>query len=232
VNIPELERILEQNHVPSRYYSFEGAGGGDCYALELLSGQWTLSYYDDRGNREKKGVFATEDQGCLALFEQLKTMVSWPIRLDPPPLSSTFPMVAEFLEGQRGLFERRGLSFKSQVIDNRLGGGDVLREGQALRFEYVNRGLSLRLFLSFIESRDRRGFSAVLTNGAHQRLRLRDFLAARGYTSQVLLFDYPYGVMELRDYLPRFAVMLDQVFSDPLRPILNGEAWESPSAGR
>ena len=71
----DLQMIFDQNGVPTSYYSFRGAGGGDCYALEFLDNCWTLSYYDERGFRLHKGTYPSEDEGCRAMFAAVAEMV-------------------------------------------------------------------------------------------------------------------------------------------------------------
>jgi hypothetical protein len=71
----ELQTILDRNNVPTKYYSFDGAGGGDVWALERLDPGWSLSYYDQRGEREENVVLATEEEGCLALFDRLARVI-------------------------------------------------------------------------------------------------------------------------------------------------------------
>ena len=75
MNCKELEQVFERNTVPTRFYTFGGSRGGDCYALESTESEWTLAYYDDRGSREVVGVFDNEDDGCRALFDAIKDMV-------------------------------------------------------------------------------------------------------------------------------------------------------------
>jgi hypothetical protein len=71
----DLKELYLRSNVPSDYYSFCGAGGGDCYALEVLDGCWNLSYYDQRGTREEKGTYPDEDAGCRAMFAAVAEMV-------------------------------------------------------------------------------------------------------------------------------------------------------------
>ena len=71
----DLQQVFERNEVLTRFYTFGGAGGGNCFALERSNAGWTLAYYDDRGSREEEAVFDTEDKGCRALFDRVKQMV-------------------------------------------------------------------------------------------------------------------------------------------------------------
>ncbi len=71
----ELAKIFERNQVPEWYYSFYGAGRGDCFALELSEDKWILSYYTERGGRMEEGTFATEADGCEAMFDAIVGMV-------------------------------------------------------------------------------------------------------------------------------------------------------------
>lgn len=71
----DLEKTYDRRNVPSDYYSFCGAGGGDCYALEVLDGCWTLSYHDQRGTRGEKGIYPDEDAGCRAMFAAVADMM-------------------------------------------------------------------------------------------------------------------------------------------------------------
>lgn len=75
MNRNELTEIFERNHVPEWYYSFYGAGRGDCLVLEFLEGSWTLSYYTERGCRIAEGTFTTEADGCEAMFDAMVGMV-------------------------------------------------------------------------------------------------------------------------------------------------------------
>ena len=75
MNINELVHILEKNQVPRRYYSFDGAGGGDCFALEFIDSHWVISYYSERGTRREEGVFTSEDEACRAMFDRMKMTV-------------------------------------------------------------------------------------------------------------------------------------------------------------
>ena len=75
MTISELDQTFRRNTVPHRYYSFEGAGGGDCYALELIHGEWTLSYYDQRGTRRNAQSYPDESTACQAMFAAIKDMV-------------------------------------------------------------------------------------------------------------------------------------------------------------
>ena len=75
MNCDELEQIFRRNDVPTRFYTFGGSGGGDCFALERSGDRWDLAYYDDRGSRQKEASFDTEDEGCRALFERMREMV-------------------------------------------------------------------------------------------------------------------------------------------------------------
>ncbi len=74
MNTTELEHIFKANHVPTRYYSFAGPGGGDCFVLECRASQWAV-YYSERGTRREEGIFNTEDEACRAMFELIKETV-------------------------------------------------------------------------------------------------------------------------------------------------------------
>jgi len=69
MNVQDLERIFKDSQVPQRYYSFDGAGGGDCLSLEFIDGSWTISYYSERGTRRQEGTFTSEDEACYSMFE-------------------------------------------------------------------------------------------------------------------------------------------------------------------
>ena len=75
MNVKHLEHIFERNQVPRQYYSFDGPGGGDCFALEFLNGNWRISYYSERGTRREEGVFVSENEACLAMFDRLRRTV-------------------------------------------------------------------------------------------------------------------------------------------------------------
>ena len=75
MNVESLKHILVTEQIPRRCYSFDGAGGGDCFALEFISSRWVISYYSERGTRRKEGVFTSEDEACRAMFNVMKKIV-------------------------------------------------------------------------------------------------------------------------------------------------------------
>lgn len=67
----DVVTILIENQVPTNYYSFSGAGGGDIWALELVDATWTISYYTERGGRSRTSTFSSEDEACRAFLARM-----------------------------------------------------------------------------------------------------------------------------------------------------------------
>ena len=75
MDVKHLERVLQDNQVPRRYYSLDGPGGGDCFALEFINSSWFISYYSERGMRREEGIFTSEDEACHAMFDRMRMTV-------------------------------------------------------------------------------------------------------------------------------------------------------------
>ena len=74
MNVGELNEAFEKNRVPSRYYTFRGLGGGECYGLDKIDGQWA-TYYSERGHKSDVQRYSTEDESCQAMFLLIRQVI-------------------------------------------------------------------------------------------------------------------------------------------------------------
>lgn len=67
-----IELSLKYN-VPSSYYSFQQQGS-DTWVLEEANAEWRL-YYSERGNRFDQRTYTSEQEACLAMFNEVNRML-------------------------------------------------------------------------------------------------------------------------------------------------------------
>jgi hypothetical protein len=208
MNIVELKEILQRNHVPDRLYNLPGMlGNDDCHSLHLENGAWTLSYCE-RGMPYPQKTFATEEEACQHLWEQIKSEVNWPLSLDAPPLSPAMAAFIEYMDRQSEIFTNRKLALWYKGFQVR--GGEKLALPQVpYLFLYRNWPLKLDFNLSFADSPNQgNGLSATLSNFAGSKIQLKELMSTRGFTADAALFEYPNPTLRCEDHLARFAAAL------------------------
>lgn len=72
MNIEELLIKLEQEKIPSRWYSVNGKLASDIYMLRKVHNYWEFFYVDERGN-QNNGYrrFNDESEACNYMFDKL-----------------------------------------------------------------------------------------------------------------------------------------------------------------
>src|SRR5579884_1068733 len=137
--------------------------------------------------------------------------------------ANAFNIVSKLIEKRESLFESHGFVLTEKTVNNLPGGG------RFLQYDFRNNQKNLTLSLLFVTAADGEGggFSANLYNATGGYLNIHDFLQLHGYVAEKLLFTYTKDVPDFPKYVESFLSMLDRVFSNQLKPILAGEAWES-----
>jgi len=227
MNVVELREALKRNHVPDRLYKLSGmTGNDDCHGLELENGRWTVSYWE-RGVPYPQKTFATEEEGCEHLWNQMKVEVKWPLSRDAPPLSPAMAAFIQCMDRQSEIFTSRKLVHWHQGFQ--FCGGENLAPLQVpYMFLYRNWLFKLDFQLSFADSASKdNGLSAILGNFAGEQIHIRQLLAARGFTNDAALFEYPQAGLACEDHLARFAAALERAFDGVLKPVLEGAPLKS-----
>ena len=67
----ELVGAILELDIPSDSYSFDGPGGGECYAVEADGCGW-ITYYSERGEKKSKHFFSTESEANEDLMARLR----------------------------------------------------------------------------------------------------------------------------------------------------------------
>lgn len=71
MNKDELRKVLITMGVPSMLYNLDGNGRTDeRFCLEHANNEWSV-YYSERGVKTTNERFASEEEACKFLYEQL-----------------------------------------------------------------------------------------------------------------------------------------------------------------
>lgn len=72
MNVEKLLRKLEQEEIPSRWYSINGNLATDTYMLRKVHDYWEFFYVDERGNQDNDyRRFYDESEACYYLYNKL-----------------------------------------------------------------------------------------------------------------------------------------------------------------
>ena len=72
MNITELQMKLEQEKIPSNWYSINGKLASDVFVLRKVYDYWEFFYVDERGNQNNDyKKFSTEDEACKYLYDKV-----------------------------------------------------------------------------------------------------------------------------------------------------------------
>lgn len=67
----ELRNVLVERGVPSMLYNLDGDGRTDeRFCLESVNNEWSV-YFSERGIRTTDERFASEEEACKFIYEQL-----------------------------------------------------------------------------------------------------------------------------------------------------------------
>lgn len=72
MNKQELVRELEKLNVDKRLYSLDGELKPDAIILYNFYSQWEVFYLDERGGRNDKKVFGSEEEACDYVYKIFK----------------------------------------------------------------------------------------------------------------------------------------------------------------
>lgn len=71
MNKQELKSILIEMGIPSSFYNLDNTGRTDeRFCLESINGEWRV-YFCERGIRTTDESFASEEEACRFIYEQL-----------------------------------------------------------------------------------------------------------------------------------------------------------------
>ena len=72
MNVKELITRLEEEKIPSRWYSINGDLASDIFVLRQVYDYWEFFYVDERGNQNNDyRRFKCEEDACDYLLKQL-----------------------------------------------------------------------------------------------------------------------------------------------------------------
>ena len=72
MNVRELIIKLNEEKIPSRWYSINGNLASDIYVLRQVYDYWEFIYVDERGNQNNDyRCFRNEEEACDYLLKQL-----------------------------------------------------------------------------------------------------------------------------------------------------------------
>ena len=72
MNVRELIIKLDEEKIPSRWYSINGDLSSDIYVLRQVYDYWEFFYVDERGNQNNDyRRFENEEDACAYLLKQL-----------------------------------------------------------------------------------------------------------------------------------------------------------------
>lgn len=74
MNIAELKLIFEKEKVPNDLYSLIGGLPNERCCIDQINGRWAV-YYSERGSKSDLKFFDTEEEACLHLYEQVKSLL-------------------------------------------------------------------------------------------------------------------------------------------------------------
>lgn len=77
MNIIELKAKLDELGVGSNEYSLDGSvSNWDTIVLYKNYSKWEVFYIDERGNRDDKHIFYSENDACTYIYEEFKRLVN------------------------------------------------------------------------------------------------------------------------------------------------------------
>jgi hypothetical protein len=84
MNLEELKSRIDKNRIPAEWYSLDDGLKTDAFILYKNYSLWEFFYLDERGGRNGKRIFKTDEEAYDYLWHKLETELSY--RKTPPKI--------------------------------------------------------------------------------------------------------------------------------------------------